>query len=108
MNKQNLLSIALVLLAGLLLASAALAQTGGDPSTLLGTGYDLTWHTVDGGGGRLTGGNYTLVGTAGQPEPGPALTGGDYTLYNGFWPGAGAAPSPAKKYIYLPLVLRNH
>ena len=91
-----LLAMAILFLAG----GAVLAQTGGD--------YNLTWHTVDNGGGRLTGGSYTLLGTAGQPEPGPALTGGGYTLYSGFWPGAGAAPSPPKKYVYLPLVLRNH
>ena len=84
MNIRNLLSIALVLVAGLLLASAVLAQTG--------DGYDLTWWTVDGGGGTVSGSGYTLTGTAGQPEPGPALTGGDYTLYSGFWPGGGEAP----------------
>ena len=94
------ITLLLILVALLLITGAVLAQTGG--------GYDLTWYTVDNGGGRLTGGSYTLAGTAGQPEPGPALTGGGYTLYSGFWPGAGAAPAPPKKYIYLPLVLRNH
>ncbi|MEA3397497.1 MAG: hypothetical protein U9R05_08550 [Chloroflexota bacterium] len=96
-------SVILVVATALLLlavgGAAVRAQTGG--------GYSLTWHTVDNGGGRLTGGSYTLAGAAGQPEPGPALTGGGYTLYSGFCPGAGAAPSPPKKYIYLPLVLRN-
>ncbi len=70
MNTRKMLSIALILAAVLLLAGGAvLAQTGGD--------YNLTWHTVDGGGGTVSGGGYTLAGTAGQPEPGPALTGGD-------------------------------
>jgi len=75
-----LLAVALTLI----VASAALAQSG--------NGYDLTWWTVDGGGGQVQGGGYTLTGTAGQPEPGPVLAGGDYTLHSGFWPAAPAAP----------------
>jgi hypothetical protein len=75
----------------------ALAQTGG--------GYDLTWHTVDGGGGTVSGGGYTLMGTAGQPDAGDALTGGGYTLVSGFWPGAAVE---VKYKIYLPLILRNY
>ena len=80
----------------LLLTSIALAQSG--------DGYDLAWHTVDGGGGAVgdAGSGYTLMGTAGQPDAGAALTGGGYSLYGGFWVGA------AVEYqIYLPLVLRN-
>jgi hypothetical protein len=80
----------------LLLASAALAQSGG--------GYDLSWSTVDGGGGtQSSGGGYSLGGTAGQPDAG-LLTGGDYTLAGGFWPG-GALAVPAYR-VYLPLVAR--
>ena len=88
----------LLLLAALLflLASVALAQTGG--------GYDLTWSTVDGGGYTFsTGGGYSLGGTVGQPDAG-VLSGGGYTLAGGFW-GGGAA---ARYGVYLPLVLRNH
>jgi hypothetical protein len=88
------------LLAGLsllllvLLISVAQAQTGG--------GYDLTWWTVDGGGGQVTGGGYTLTGTAGQPDAG-TLSGDGYTLLSGFWGGG-----PAYLFeIYLPLVLRD-
>jgi hypothetical protein len=65
----------------LVFASTALAQTGG--------GYDLTWNTYDGGGGTSTGGDFTLSGTAGQPDAGvQTLTGGNYKLKGGFWPGA--------------------
>ena len=78
-----------------LLASVALAQSGG--------GYDLTWSTVDGGGYTWSeGGGYSLGGTVGQPDAG-VLSGGDYTLAGGFWGGAVAHYS-----IYLPLVLRNY
>ncbi len=73
------------------------AQSGG--------GYDLTWNTVDGGGGMSSGGAYSLGGTAGQPDAG-SLNGGSYTLAGGFWQGGGSAEPPAY-HIFLPLVLRS-
>jgi len=81
-----------------LLAGAALvwAQVGG--------GYDLTWSTVDGGGGTFSsGGGYSLGGTAGQPDAG-VLNGGGYALGGGFWAGGGGI----LYHIYLPLVLRSY
>jgi hypothetical protein len=89
------LAVALVALALLLVASAALAQTG--------NGYDLSWSTVDGGGGESSGGSYTLMGTAGQPDAGPLLSGGGYTLTGGFWPGAMSGGGK----IHLPVILRR-
>lgn len=61
-------------------ASAAAAQP-----------LDLTWHTVDGGGGTSSGGTYTLRGTIGQHDAG-ALAGGAFILSGGFWAGGGAQP----------------
>jgi hypothetical protein len=49
-------------------------------------GYELSWHTSDGGGGTSTGGSYILRGTIGQPEAG-VMSGGSYELLGGFWPG---------------------
>lgn len=70
----------LVLLAGMGVASG---QTGG--------GYDLTWSTMDGGGGNSTGGGYELSGTIGQADAGE-LNGGSFELYGGYWyPGSLAA-----------------
>ena len=86
--------LAIVLAAGALaFAPTAGAQTGG--------GYDLTWSTIDGGGGTSTGGSYSLSGTTGQPDAG-TLTGGTYTLAGGFW----AAFSQAIQNLFLPLVRR--
>ncbi len=51
--------------------------------------YDLTWFTVDGGGGTSTGGGFVLTGTAGQPDAGE-LAGGDFVLRGGFWQPAAA------------------
>ena len=95
---RRLTLIALVaLLAGLLaaglLASAATAQTGG--------GYELTWSTVDGGGGTSTGGSYSVTGTAGQPDAGTA-SGGGYTVAGGFW----GRLAGALHEIFVPLITR--
>jgi hypothetical protein len=89
----------LVAIALLLAVSTVLAQTG--------NGYDLTWWTVDGGGGTVSNGGsgYTLMGVAGQPDAGPALTGGGYTLVGGFWPGAA---SGGGNDVYLPIIMKNH
>ena len=47
--------------------------------------YDLTWHTIDGGGVmRSTGGDFELSGTIGQPDAG-TMSGGNFTLTGGFW-----------------------
>jgi hypothetical protein len=84
-----------LLVAAILGASAALAQTGG--------GYDLTWSTIDAGGGSSAGGGYQLSGTLGQPEAGATLSGGSYSLWGGFW---GAASSSLGSKVYLPLLRR--
>ena len=77
-----------------LIVSIAVAQSGG--------GYDLTWSTLDGGGGSSSGGGYTLDGTLGQPDAG-TLSGGGYTLGGGFWTSPAASP---QFEVYLPVVLR--
>jgi hypothetical protein len=99
-NNHARLGLTMLLLIGLLGAVSieiALAQTGG--------GYDLSWSTVDGGGGTISSGGYQLIGTIGQPDAGASLTGGSYTLTGGFWPGAAKNINYA---LYLPIVLQNH
>lgn len=83
----------------LLLARIAPAQTGGDVSS--GTSYDVTWSSIDGGGGMSSDGIYTLNGSIGQPDAG-TLAGTGYTLTGGFWGGR-----TAQYRIYLPLVLKH-
>lgn len=56
------------------LSAVAMAQT-----------YDLSWYTIDGGGGYSAGGSYTLEGTIGQPDAGGPMVGGPYELTGGFW-----------------------
>lgn len=67
-------------------------------------GYDLSWWTVDGGGGTSSGGDYTLSGTLGQPEAGAPLSAVEYTLTGGFW--HGSTTPVAEMKIFLPLIVR--
>ena len=48
--------------------------------------YDLSWHTIDGGGGTNSGGQYIVRGTIGQHDAAYSQ-GGDYEVLGGFWPG---------------------
>jgi len=73
---QNTFIISLALC--VLIIGPAFGQTGGP--------YELSWSTIDGGGGTSAGGSYTLTGTIGQPNAGSA-SGGIYELFGGFWPG---------------------
>ena len=99
MKKQKTLLLILMLLMAVASTATVYAQTGGD--------YDLSWWTVDGGGGQLSGDGYTLTGTIGQPDAGNLgnLSGDDYTLSGGFW-------SHFSEWlldfieIYLPLIAR--
>lgn len=51
--------------------------------------YDLTWHTIDGGGVMFSaGGDYELSGTIGQSDAGGPMVGpveSGYELTGGFW-----------------------
>jgi hypothetical protein len=62
----------------LLLVMLAVSAAGGQ--------YELSWYTIDGGGGRSTSGPYALTGTIGQPDAAWSR-GGGYELLGGFWPG---------------------
>jgi hypothetical protein len=63
-------------------------------------GFELSWSSLDGGGGVSRGGGLTLSGTLGQPDAG-ALSGGGYQLAGGFW--QAPVPAPGVEYrLYLP------
>ena len=58
-----------------------------------GQPFDLSWHTVAGGGGmNSTGGSFSLSGTVGQSDAQtpPVMSGGSFELAGGFWPGTSA------------------
>jgi hypothetical protein len=59
--------------------------------------YDLSWHTIDGGGASSSGGGYVLESTGGQPDV-DALTGGGYELQGGFWGFSGVIGTGVAEY----------
>jgi len=73
------------LCSALLLISSLAVSTQAD--------YEISWFTIDGGGGTSSGGNYTIRGTIGQPDAG-TMTGGSYTLVGGFWGVVAAIQTP--------------
>jgi hypothetical protein len=48
--------------------------------------YELSWYTIDGGGGRSSGGDFSITGTIAQPDAAWS-SGEDYELIGGFWTG---------------------
>ena len=75
------------IIATILVVPAPLRAQSGGP-------YDLSWSTIDGGGGTSTGGPYSLSGTIGQPDAGGPMTGGAYSLIGGFWSVVSAIQTP--------------
>ncbi len=54
-------------------------------TTAAGNDYNITWYTIDGGGGTSSGGSFKLEGTVGQHDAAYSQ-GPQYKLYGGFWP----------------------
>jgi hypothetical protein len=89
MRKNVLTSLAAVAL--LLVTLSASGQSGGP--------YELSWYTIDGGGGTSSGGSFTLSGTIGQPDAGGPLVGGNYALTGGFWSIVSALQTPGAPFL---------
>jgi hypothetical protein len=62
----------------LVITTPAAAQSGGT--------FDLTWNSIDGGGGTSTGGTFELTGTIGQADTGVSSA-GSLVSSAGFLPG---------------------
>ncbi|NIM94586.1 MAG: hypothetical protein GTO18_12875 [Anaerolineales bacterium] len=88
------LILATLLILMLLISGNAKASSGGE--------YELSWWTVDGGGGESEGGSYVLHGTIGQADAG-AMSGGGYGLTGGFWGGF----LEDLYDIFLPLIIKE-
>jgi hypothetical protein len=91
-TSRSRLLVALVLFA--CVTTIVVARAGGDDDgSLAGPAYELSWHTIDGGGGTSGGGGYELSGTIGQPDAGGTLTGGSFEVVGGFWTAGGPQPA---------------
>jgi len=77
------------------LATFARAQSGGQ--------FDLSWSTIDGGGGTSSGGPFQLSGTIGQHDA-SRLTGGRFTLEGGFWSGITVQQTAAAPFLKIKLL----
>lgn len=68
-----------MLLATMIAGSYALAQSSsGD--------FEIHSHTVDGGGGQSSGGDFVVIGTIGQHDASSSpATGGAFSVSGGFW-----------------------
>ena len=76
---KKILGIALTLAVSLGLVVIGFGQAQG-------AAPEISWYTVDGGGTFSSGGDFSLAGTAAQPDAG-THTGGDFSLRGGFWSG---------------------
>ncbi len=83
--------LAMVVLSAALLGPSARAQS---------TNYSITWHTIAGGGGASSGGNYKLTGTIGQPAT-ATMSGGNYSLTGGFWSIIAAVQTPGAPILII-------
>jgi len=68
--------------------------------------YTIDWFTIDGGGGTITSGIYTVSGTIGQPDAGH-MSGGNFTLDGGFWGMIGAVQIPGAPLLRVLLTSTN-
>lgn len=93
---KHKISIVTALLLLLLTTMTVAAQSGGT--------VDLTWSSIDGGGGVSSGNGFTLISTIGQGEAG-TLQGGPYTLSGGFLAGS-SLPLMTNYRVHLPVIVR--
>src|SRR5262245_10521483 len=69
--------------------------------------FDLSWSTVDSGGGTSAGGQFSLTGTIGQPDAAVTLTGGQFSLTGGFWSFLSVVQTPGAPLLKIRLVGAN-
>jgi len=89
----------IVALAFLMAVSIALAQVSDN--------YDLSWHTIAGGGGPTSSDNYAVNATVGQAAIGSAID-TNYEMGAGYWYGVVIQIGPVEFRLYLPLIFKNY
>lgn len=92
MSRKITIACLLALLLAALWVGGVVAQVG--------SGFDLSWHVVGGGGWTSTGSGFSVSGTAAQTAIG-SFSGSGFTAGNGYW--------QWQEYrVALPVTLRNH
>ncbi|HEY3855858.1 MAG TPA: hypothetical protein VGO67_15825 [Verrucomicrobiae bacterium] len=86
-------------IATILLISAAIFTPSARSQS---TNYSIPWHTIAGGGGTSSGGNYTVSGTIGQHST-ATMSGGVYSLTGGFWSIIAAIQTPGSPLLTVTL-----
>lgn len=78
-----------------IVALAALAPWLAPAGEPIPADFSIDWSTIDGGGGSASspGGEFSINGTVGQPDPGQA-SGGPFSLQGGFWGRYGVVQNP--------------
>jgi len=70
--------------------------------------YDLSWYTIDGGGGTSTGGVFSVSGTIGQPDANATpMVGGNFSLSGGFWSQLTVVQTPGSPLLSITLTTTN-
>ena len=99
MNNAKSFHLAVLTFVLLIIGASVMARQFGGGE---GPHFDLSWNTIDGGGGTSTGGDageLSLDGTIGQADAGTLLTGAGFELSGGFWPGNVPLPDPCPSDI---------
>jgi len=68
------------------------------------TGFEVSWWTVDGGGGVSSGGGFEVTGTIGQPDATARLAAGCWSIEPGFWGAYAAVQMPGTPELHLRLI----
>ena len=71
------------------------------PALVSAQQYSIDWYKIAGGGGPLSGGNYSLNGTIGQHDASTPLTSGQYSVTGGFWSLISAVQTAGAPTLYI-------
>src|ERR1043166_1013441 len=69
--------------------------------------FNLSWSTIDGGGGTSSGGQFSVTGTAGQPDASSPLTSGQFSVAGGFWSFLSVVQTPGAPLLKIKLAGTN-
>ena len=85
MNRRLCLAVAAI--AATVAVGVALAQSSSAT-------YNVPRQSIDGGAQRASSASYSLSGTVGQADAGPAMSGATFSVRGGFHRSAAAGPQP--------------